>query len=141
MRKRITINGVDMGVYRGGDEAAILDAYARDAGYKDWADLQANLPSSKYAKTHLEPAAKRPSPANKRLNAALTLEGVERVVGSLNAAVKSANEGKLSESKRQFKDAKCKRYQISSPEYREQMRDIVNRVEHIVDHLQHMLEE
>jgi hypothetical protein len=35
-----------MGEYRGEDEEAALDAYARDAGYADFADLLENVPGS-----------------------------------------------------------------------------------------------
>lgn len=35
-----------VGEYKGADENAAIDAYARDAGYDDFADLLANVPDS-----------------------------------------------------------------------------------------------
>jgi len=42
----IAANGNLMGEYTGADEDDALDAYARDAGYNDFADLLANVPGS-----------------------------------------------------------------------------------------------
>ena len=42
----IAANGTMMGEYKGADESAAIDAYARDAGYDDFADLLANVPGS-----------------------------------------------------------------------------------------------
>lgn len=35
--------GIVMGIYEGADEAQALDAYARDAGYADYAEAQATV--------------------------------------------------------------------------------------------------
>jgi len=43
MRKVVSVNAVE-GVYEGADDRAILDAYARDAGYADYAALTAEHP-------------------------------------------------------------------------------------------------
>ena len=42
----IAANGNLIGEYKGADENAAIDAYARDAGYDDFADLLANVPGS-----------------------------------------------------------------------------------------------
>ena len=42
----IAANGNLVGEYKGVDENAAIDAYARDAGYNDFADLLANVPDS-----------------------------------------------------------------------------------------------
>lgn len=42
----ITANETLMGEYEGADENAAIDAYARDAGYADFADLLENVPGS-----------------------------------------------------------------------------------------------
>ena len=36
----IWINQYDMGVFEGVDEANALDQYARDAGYKNWSEIE-----------------------------------------------------------------------------------------------------
>lgn len=36
---QIVANGIDMGIYEGADADEALDAYARDAGYPDYATL------------------------------------------------------------------------------------------------------
>lgn len=43
---RIKANGMDMGTYDATSEAEALNAYARDAGYADYADLCATVGSS-----------------------------------------------------------------------------------------------
>lgn len=42
----IKANGTGMGIYTATSEAEALDAYARDAGYADYADLCATVGSS-----------------------------------------------------------------------------------------------
>jgi hypothetical protein len=42
----IAANGNLMGEYKGANEDAAIDSYARDAGYDDFADLLANVPGS-----------------------------------------------------------------------------------------------
>jgi hypothetical protein len=43
----ITANGTPMGDYQGATEAEALDAYARDAGYSDLADLNEQHPNGR----------------------------------------------------------------------------------------------
>lgn len=42
----ITANGTLMGEYKGADENAAIDAYARDAGYDDFSDLLGRVDGS-----------------------------------------------------------------------------------------------
>jgi hypothetical protein len=54
MYARVIANGTDMGVYEGDDEDAVLDAYARDAGYADYADLLDSVPDASPEDVELE---------------------------------------------------------------------------------------
>lgn len=56
MKARVYANGEDMGVYEGGSDDAILDAYAQDAGYQDFADLLEQVPDATRDEVTLEPA-------------------------------------------------------------------------------------
>lgn len=46
MKRMVIANGTPMGTYCGEDREAVLDNYARDAGYKDYDDLLERVPGS-----------------------------------------------------------------------------------------------
>lgn len=37
---KVRVNGFDMGIYEGANATEALDRYARDAGYKDWKEIE-----------------------------------------------------------------------------------------------------
>ena len=49
--------GLDLGTYPGTDEADARDAFARDAGYADYADLIARVPGSSPTDVSADPLA------------------------------------------------------------------------------------
>lgn len=46
MQAQVIANGTPMGVYHGDGKRDVLDAYARDAGYEDFADLLERVPDA-----------------------------------------------------------------------------------------------